>query len=75
MIWQATALANLGTLNPGFQSVKTLTRPLESLLQRFTDLMKEFGQFCESVRAHKVIHIYDSDWPVQSLLRSQGAQV
>jgi len=75
MFWKATALANLGTLSPGFQSVKTLARPLESLLQRFTDLMKEFGQFCESVRAHKAIHIYDSDWSMQSLLRSQGAQV
>lgn len=62
-------------LSPGFQSVETLTLPLKSLLQRFTDLMKEFGQFCESVRAHKSIHVYDPDWPVQSLLRSQGAQV
>ncbi|KAH9991978.1 hypothetical protein BJV74DRAFT_407332 [Russula compacta] len=43
----ATALANLGALNPGFQTVTTLTRPLENLLQRFTGLMKEFGQFCE----------------------------
>jgi len=44
---QATALANLGSLKPGFQAVPTLTRPLELLLSRFTGLMKEFGQFCE----------------------------
>jgi hypothetical protein len=44
---QATALANLGTLKPGFQTVTTLTRPLELLLSRFTGLMKDFGQFCE----------------------------
>jgi hypothetical protein len=47
--FQATALANLGTLSPGFQTVTTLTRPLELLLLRFTSLMKEFGQFCECV--------------------------
>jgi hypothetical protein len=45
--YQATALANLGTLKPGFQTVTTLTRPLELLLSRFTGLMKDFGQFCE----------------------------
>ncbi len=46
---QATVLANLGLLNPGFQAVTALTRPLELLLQRFTSLMEEFGQFCEYV--------------------------
>jgi hypothetical protein len=51
----ATALANLGTLNPGFHGVTTLTRPLESLLQRFTSLMKEFGQFCEAYYEAKAL--------------------
>ncbi|KAH9994636.1 hypothetical protein BJV77DRAFT_1066635 [Russula vinacea] len=51
----ATALANLGTLSPGFQGVTTLTRPLEGLLQRFTSLMKEFGQFCEAYYEAKAL--------------------
>jgi len=46
---QETALANLGTLSPGFQDVTTLTRPLEILLQHFTELIEEFGRFCEYV--------------------------
>jgi hypothetical protein len=62
---QATALANLGSLSPGFQAVTTLTRPLESLLQRFTSLMKEFGQFCEYVEPMKPFRNDDSDWPIQ----------
>jgi len=44
---QATGLANLGTLKPGFQAVTSLTRPLKLLLSRFTSLMNEFGEFCE----------------------------
>ncbi|KAI0251008.1 hypothetical protein BJV78DRAFT_1213669 [Lactifluus subvellereus] len=51
----ATALANLGTLKPGFQAVQTLALPLEKLLDRFTRLMKDFGQFCEAYYEAKAL--------------------